>query len=106
MARKEVEESHNQTDMRYIRRHPKHDRFSVRRLGLAAPLIAVAMAYLTQELKKNPCTEGGRVSYTGLRSWEFVRFQTTRIQSSGVGASYLVNKRQFDNNSLPLSAPS
>jgi hypothetical protein len=27
MARKEVEESHNQTDVRYIRNHPKHDRF-------------------------------------------------------------------------------
>jgi len=43
MARKEVKESHNQTDVRYIRRHPKHDRFPVRRLGLAAVLIAVAM---------------------------------------------------------------
>src|SRR6267154_6589534 len=40
MARKEVKESHNQTDVRYIRRHPKHDRFPVRRLGLAAVLIA------------------------------------------------------------------
>ena len=38
MARKEVKESHHQTDVRYIRRHPK-----VRRLGLAAVLIAVAM---------------------------------------------------------------
>ena len=43
MARKEVKESHHQTDVRYIRRHPKHDRFPVRRLGLAAILIAVAM---------------------------------------------------------------
>jgi hypothetical protein len=43
MARKEVKESHLQTDVRYIRRHPKHDRFPVRRLGLAAVLIAVAM---------------------------------------------------------------
>jgi hypothetical protein len=43
MARKEVKESHNQTDVRYIRRHPKHDRFPVRRLGLTAVLIAVAM---------------------------------------------------------------
>ena len=33
MAQKEVAESHNQTDVRYIRRHPKHDRFPVRRLG-------------------------------------------------------------------------
>ena len=41
MARKE--ESHHQADVRYIRRHPKHDRFPVRRLGLAAVLIAVAM---------------------------------------------------------------
>jgi len=41
MARKEVEESHNQTDVRYIRNHPKHDR-----LGLAALLIAVAMILL------------------------------------------------------------
>jgi hypothetical protein len=43
MARKEVKESHNQTDVRYIHRHPKHNRFPVRRLGLAALLIAVAM---------------------------------------------------------------
>ena len=43
MTRKEVKESHHQTDLRYIRRHPKHDRFPVRRLGLAAVLIAVAM---------------------------------------------------------------
>ena len=35
MARKEFAESHNQTDVRYIRRHPKHDRFPVRRLGFA-----------------------------------------------------------------------
>jgi hypothetical protein len=34
MARK-VDESHNQTDVRYIRRHPRHDRFPVRRLRLA-----------------------------------------------------------------------
>ncbi len=46
MARKEVEESHHQTDVRYIRRHPKHDRFPVRRLGLAAVLIAVAMVLM------------------------------------------------------------
>jgi hypothetical protein len=46
MARKEFEESHNQIDVRYIRRHPKHDRFPVRRLGLAALLIAVAMMLL------------------------------------------------------------
>jgi hypothetical protein len=46
MARKEFEESHNQTDVRYIRRHPKHDRFPVRRLDLAALLIAVAMILL------------------------------------------------------------
>jgi hypothetical protein len=38
MARK-AEESHNQTDVRYIRRHPKHDRFPVR-------LVAVAMILL------------------------------------------------------------
>ena len=43
MARREVEESHHQTDVRYIRRHPKHDRFPLRRLGLAAVLTAVAM---------------------------------------------------------------
>ena len=54
MARKEAKESNYQTDVRYIRRHPKHDRFPVRRLGLAAVLIvcqdpygrsAVAVAY-------------------------------------------------------------
>ena len=43
MARKEAKESHYHTDVRYIRRHPKHDRFPVRRLSLAAELIAVAM---------------------------------------------------------------
>jgi hypothetical protein len=43
-----TEESHNQTDLRYIRRHPKHDRFPVRRLTLAAAalLIGVAMILL------------------------------------------------------------
>ena len=47
MARKEVEESHNQTDVRYMRRHPQHDRFPVRRLGVAAALLtAVAMILL------------------------------------------------------------
>ena len=46
MAQKEVQESHNQTDVRYIRRHPKHERFPVRRLGLAALLIAVAVILL------------------------------------------------------------
>jgi hypothetical protein len=46
MARKEVEESHNQTDVRYIRRHPKHDRFPVRRLGLAAALLIAVAAIL------------------------------------------------------------
>ena len=47
MARKEVEESHNQTDVRYIRNHPTHDRFPLRRgLGLSALLIAVAMILL------------------------------------------------------------
>jgi hypothetical protein len=46
MTRKKVEESHNQTDMRHIRNHPKHDRFPVRRLGLAALLIAAAMILL------------------------------------------------------------
>ena len=45
-GRKEVKESHNQTDVRYIRNHPKHDRFPVRRFGLAALLIAVAMILL------------------------------------------------------------
>jgi hypothetical protein len=46
MARKEFEENHNRTDVRYIRRHPKHDRFPARRLGLAALLVAVAMILL------------------------------------------------------------
>ena len=46
MARKGFEESDNRTEVRYIRRHPKHDRFPVRRLGLAAALlIAVAAGY-------------------------------------------------------------
>jgi hypothetical protein len=47
MTRKAIEESHNQTDMRYIRNHPKHDRFPARRgLGLAALLIVVAVILL------------------------------------------------------------
>jgi hypothetical protein len=46
MARKEFWENHNRTDVRYIRRHPKHDRFPARRLGLAALLVAVAMILL------------------------------------------------------------
>lgn len=46
MARKEFGENHNRTDVRYIRRHPKHDRFPARRLGLAALLVAVAMILL------------------------------------------------------------
>jgi hypothetical protein len=47
MAQKVVAENHNQTDVRHIRRHPKHDRFPVRRLGLAAALlIVVAMMLL------------------------------------------------------------
>jgi hypothetical protein len=46
MVRKEIEESHNQIDVRYTRRHPKHDRFPVRRLGLAALMIVVAMTLL------------------------------------------------------------
>jgi hypothetical protein len=46
MERKEVKESHNQTDVRYIRRHPRHERFPVRRLGLTALLIAFAVILL------------------------------------------------------------
>jgi hypothetical protein len=43
MTRKEFGESHIRTDVRYIH----HDRFPVRRLGLAAALlIAVAMILL------------------------------------------------------------
>ncbi|MEA2907934.1 MAG: hypothetical protein QOJ15_15 [Bradyrhizobium sp.] len=38
MARK-IEETRNQTDMRYIRRHPKRDPFPVRRLTLATALL-------------------------------------------------------------------
>jgi hypothetical protein len=45
MTRK-VEESHNQSDMRYIRRHPKRDPFPVRRLGLAAALLIAAAIIL------------------------------------------------------------
>ena len=43
---KEFAESHNQTAVRYIRRHPKHDRFPVRRLGLAAALMIAVAAIL------------------------------------------------------------
>jgi hypothetical protein len=46
MARKEFGENHNRTDVHYIRRHPKHDRFPARRLGLAALLVAIAMILL------------------------------------------------------------
>jgi hypothetical protein len=56
MARKEAKESHHQTDVRYIRRHPKHDRFPVRRLGLAAVLIAVAMILMVVLPLQRPMT--------------------------------------------------
>jgi hypothetical protein len=46
MALKEFAESCNQTNVRYIRRHPKHDRFPVRRLGLAAALMIAVAAIL------------------------------------------------------------
>ena len=47
MAWKEFDESDNRTDVRYICGHPKHDRFAVRRLGVAAALlIAVAVILL------------------------------------------------------------
>jgi hypothetical protein len=52
MARN-VQESHNQTDMRYIRRHPKHDPFPVRRLGLAAALL-VAVAVILLVVERSP----------------------------------------------------
>jgi hypothetical protein len=39
MTRKSGDESQHQTDVRYIRRHPKHDRFPIRRLGFAAVLL-------------------------------------------------------------------
>jgi hypothetical protein len=45
MARK-IEESHNQSDMRQIRRHPKRDPFPVRRLGVAAALLIAAAIIL------------------------------------------------------------
>jgi hypothetical protein len=46
MAPKEFEESHNQTDARTIRGHPKRDRFPVRRLGLAAALLIATAVIL------------------------------------------------------------
>jgi hypothetical protein len=46
MAQNEFEESHNRTDVRYIHRHPKHDRFPVRRFGLAAALLIAVAAIL------------------------------------------------------------
>jgi hypothetical protein len=46
MTRKEFEESHNQMDVRTIRRHPIHDRFPVQRLGLAAALMIAVAAIL------------------------------------------------------------
>ena len=52
MARN-VEENHNQTDMRYIRRHPKHDPFPVRRLRLAAALL-VAAALILLVVERSP----------------------------------------------------
>jgi hypothetical protein len=45
MARKVFDEN-NQTDARTIRGHPKHDRFPVRRLGLAAALLIAVAAIL------------------------------------------------------------
>ena len=42
--RQKVEGSRNQTDPRYIRHHPKRDRFPMRRIGLEAALVlAVAI---------------------------------------------------------------
>jgi hypothetical protein len=50
MVRKEFEESDNRTEVRYVRHHPKHDRFPMRRLGLAAALmIAVAVIILPSQ---------------------------------------------------------
>jgi len=50
MARKVFEASDNQTDVRDIRRHPIHDRFPVRRLGLAAVLL-IAVAVILQRVE-------------------------------------------------------
>jgi hypothetical protein len=46
MTRKEVKEPQSDRSAASFRRHPNHDRFSVRRLGLAALLIAVAIILL------------------------------------------------------------
>jgi hypothetical protein len=45
MAQK-IEETRNQTDTRYIRRHPKLDLFPVRRLGLATALLVAFALFL------------------------------------------------------------
>jgi hypothetical protein len=50
---RDIEESHNQTDMRHIRRHPKHDRFPVRRLGLATALL-VGFALILLAVQRFP----------------------------------------------------
>jgi hypothetical protein len=52
MARK-IEETHNQTDTRYVRRHPKLDLFPVRRLGLATALL-VAFALILLVVQRFP----------------------------------------------------
>jgi hypothetical protein len=48
--RQKVEESQNQTDLRYIRHHPKRDRFPMRWLGLEAALM-LAFAILLVVLR-------------------------------------------------------
>ena len=91
MTRKEVKESHHQTDLRYIRRHPKHDRFPVRRIGLAAVLIvcqdpygrsAVAVAY-DPLARRNPRLAmqrslGGNIARPVLAACCLVKLQRVR----------------------------
>jgi hypothetical protein len=52
MARK-IEETRNQADLRYIRRHPQRDSFPVRRLTLAAALL-VSFALILLVIQRFP----------------------------------------------------
>jgi hypothetical protein len=51
MTQKLGDETQHQTDLRYIRRHPKHDRFPIRRLGLAVVLLIAVLIILFVALR-------------------------------------------------------
>ena len=73
MARKEFAESHNQTDVRYIRRHPKHDRFPVRRLGFPCAILKDHAPPIREESSASVCSFNSTP----------ITLETTRRQSGG-----------------------